>query len=705
MRKKLMYIFLFFICSFISFNKIVNAEEYYSELMPQSKAVTMVNIDKITLENFGVIKYVKIGTDQGTRFEIIGRFTNGFDSDVNVKLKYTFYDGAKNVLKEYNEDIIAYKDYGASYTKVVQANSDGYSIDDVKYYTLEVSVPMEVSIFDGADTGSYFYDNFHSEINVKLNNIYEVNEKFLGKFKGSVRAIDMDIPFRHKYKRADGANINKRAIISDISASDSYDEYIKKGLKVVTIGNAEQGETEKEFEFGYKYNVGKDKIKGNDEVFFYLVNNNQVEINNYTFKINLPQEFDKNNVSFVDGNGNIVDNIEYKVEDNSVIGKFTDVVKTESIYAIKILLPDNYFVNTTLNISNNTWIAFVLPVTFMVLTIVIRFMGKKEKNKKNNQVGLYLDEEVNSLEVGYVLNDGLKETEISSLVFYLANKGYISIESDRKGYVLTKVKEYDGNNKIEETLMKRLFNEKSSVTRKDLKENLLNIKEEIDKIFKYKKNKRFFIRSVFNYKLVFWLMILVIYFVVMNDLLFEYQPNLLLVNVIPGFIGLVIMLIPLTSKKYQLIEKILCVMVGVVLIVSPIMLTSYESFLQDNLYVAAYILGVVCIVSIAVTTSMMNRRTAYGNHIYNKIIDYKSYLVNVSEEEIKEAVKNNSNYFYDVLPYVLIMGMSDKFYEKFDKIELEQPSWYHVNKFNLEDFYTEVKNIYSDFYIALNKRI
>lgn len=679
MRKKLMYIFLFFICSFISFNKIVNAEEYYSELMPQSKAVTMVNIDKITLENFGVIKYVKIGTDQGTRFEIIGRFTNGFDSDVNVKLKYTFYDGAKNVLKEYNEDIIAYKDYGASYTKVVQANSDGYSIDDVKYYTLEVSVPMEVSIFDGADTGSYFYDNFHSEINVKLNNIYEVNEKFLGKFKGSVRAIDMDIPFRHKYKRADGANINKRAIISDISASDSYDEYIKKGLKVVTIGNAEQGETEKEFEFGYKYNVGKDKIKGNDEVFFYLVNNNQVEINNYTFKINLPQEFDKNNVSFVDGNGNIVDNIEYKVEDNSVIGKFTDVVKTESIYAIKILLPDNYFVNTTLNISNNTWIAFVLPVTFMVLTIVIRFMGKKEKNKKNNQVGLYLDEEVNSLEVGYVLNDGLKETEISSLVFYLANKGYISIESDRKGYVLTKVKEYDGNNKIEETLMKRLFNEKSSVTRKDLKENLLNIKEEIDKIFKYKKNKRFFIRSVFNYKLVFWLMILVIYFVVMNDLLFEYQPNLLLVNVIPGFIGLVIMLIPLTSKKYQLIEKILCVMVGVVLIVSPIMLTSYESFLQDNLYVAAYILGVVCIVSIAVTTSMMNRRTAYGNHIYNKIIDYKSYLVNVSEEEIKEAVKNNSNYFYDVLPYVLIMGMSDKFYEKFDKIELEQPSWYHVN--------------------------
>lgn len=137
MRKKLMYIFLFFICSFISFNKIVNAEEYYSELMPQSKAVTMVNIDKITLENFGVIKYVKIGTDQGTRFEIIGRFTNGFDSDVNVKLKYTFYDGAKNVLKEYNEDIIAYKDYGASYTKVVQANSDGYSIDDVKYYTLK----------------------------------------------------------------------------------------------------------------------------------------------------------------------------------------------------------------------------------------------------------------------------------------------------------------------------------------------------------------------------------------------------------------------------------------------------------------------------------------------------------------------------------------------------------------------------------------
>lgn len=702
--KKVVYIIIIML-SFISFGTIVNAAEYNSEMTPQSKSISDIEIDKIVLESFVITKYVKTGTNVGTRFELMARFKSGYDTDFTVNFKYALYDANKNLIKEYNQDVVVYKDYGASQSGVIYTNQEGFDIDIVKFYTISITVPEEARIFDGADTGSYFYENFNTEIDVRLNNIYNVKQSFNGRFKGAVRAVDVQIPYRHTYKRSDGTKINKRAVITDVKASDSYSHYVNEGKSVYTVGQAEPGILEKEFSFEYKYNVGRDKLKDNDEFVFYLVKDIPVEITDYAFKITMPEKFNKDNIYFVDGDGNIVDNIEYQVEDNVITGKFLDSIGADSEYAIKIILPNNYFVNTTLNISNVTWISFIIPIVFMVLTISLSFVSKRTKNNKHEHVGLYLDEAIDSLELGYILKGGLKETDISSLIFYLANKGYVNIEMEHGNYTINKVKDYDGKNKVQGILMKRLFSDSDSVTRKNLKERLKNIKEEIEKYYKYRKSKRFYIRPVLNYKLIFWLMIFAIYYLVMYDVLFEYQPNMLLINVITGFVGFIIMLVPLTSKKYQLIEKVLCMMVGVVLVVSPIILSTYQAFLQDNLYVAAYIIGVVCVISIGVTSSMMNRRTRYGNYLYRKISSYKSYLINVPVEEVKEMVDNNSNYFYDVLPYVLIMGMSDKFYEKFEHIELESPNWYKTNKFNLEDFYTEIKNIYSDFFIAINKRI
>lgn len=702
--KKAFIFGLFTMLSFVFFNNVVNAEEYVSELTPQNKAISGLSIDKVNLENFGIIKYVKSGTTIGSRYEIIGRFRTEYTENVDIKIKYTFYDINKNPIKEYEADVKIDKEYGASYTKIIYTDQEGFNIDNVKYYILEISTPMEAKIFDGKDTGTYFYEDYVTEVDVKKNNVYNVKESFKGKFKGSSRAVDVYLPFRHAYERNDGTKVNKRAIISDLKVSEDYSTAIEKGNNIITMGKADASKQEKDFAIEYNYNVGKDKLKGHDEFVFYLVKNNPIDINGYSFKITLPSEFNKDNVSVVDEAGNVADNVEFNVEENVITGHFKDMVQAETTYMIKVLLPDKYFGNTTLNISGNTWISFIIPVVFMVITIVVYVVSKRQKNSKNEHVGYYLDEDLDSLELGYVLKNGVKETDISSLAFCLANKGYIKIEFNKDGYKIIKLRDYDGSKKLEEILMNRLFNNKDSVTRKDLRENLKNIKEEIDKYFKYKKKKRFYILPFLNYKLIFWLMMLIIYIVIMNDLYFEYQPSDLTLNVVVGFIGFIIMLVPATSKKYQLIEKMLCIMAGIVLIVSPIILTSYQAFMQDSLYVAAYIIGIVCIVSIAVTSSMMNNRTSYGNYMFRKINSYKSYLVNMSDLEVNEALENNINYFYEVLPFALTMGMSDKFYDKFVGKKLTKPDWYEKNKFDLEDFYTEIKNVYSDFFIAIKNK-
>ena len=54
-----------------------------------------------------------------------------------------------------------------------------------------------------------------------------------------------------------------------------------------------------------------------------------------------------------------------------------------------------------------------------------------------------------------------------------------------------------------------------------------------------------------------------------------------------------------------------------------------------------------------------------------------------------------------MLPYALVLGISDKWCNKFKEKELKKPSWYICEKFNLDDFYSDVKNIYSDIFVSL----
>ena len=73
-----------------------------------------------------------------------------------------------------------------------------------------------------------------------------------------------------------------------------------------------------------------------------------------------------------------------------------------------------------------------------------------------------------------VIGAGLAGCEVS---FYLANKGYLKIEeteekgmfSKSKGFRITKIKEYDGNNESERIFFDGLFkSSKASVTASDL---------------------------------------------------------------------------------------------------------------------------------------------------------------------------------------------------------------------------------------------
>jgi hypothetical protein len=129
------------------------------------------------------------------------------------------------------------------------------------------------------------------------------------------------------------------------------------------------------------------------------------------------------------------------------------------------------------------------------------------------------------------------------------------------------------------------------------------------------------------------------------------------------------------------------------------------AFVEDSLKLSAYIVGLLCMIVIALIMNAMGNRTVYGNMMYNKINAYKQFLTTVDIKTVITEVRyNNRNLLYDVLPYAIVLGISDKWVDKFAGSNASKPKWYKCNTFKLDTFYQDVKDVYSDIYIALKSK-
>ena len=80
---------------------------------------------------------------------------------------------------------------------------------------------------------------------------------------------------------------------------------------------------------------------------------------------------------------------------------------------------------------------------------------------------------------------------------------------------------------------------------------------------------------------------------------------------------------------------------------------------------------------------------AYRNNPFSKLKGFKNFLETVEKEKLESLVMENPNYFYDILPYTYVLGVSDKWIKKFESISLQAPSWYDSsNAFDVSSFGT-----------------
>lgn len=487
---------------------------------------------------------------------------------------------------------------------------------------------------DNASYVPYFFTAYNVDINVNENNSFDITEHISTYFNEQRHGIFRTIPTRNQVKRTDGTSHSVKAKIKNIKASENCDVSIENGNYVLQIGDADTYvEGEHDYTIKYTYMLGEDQNNGFDELYYNIIGDGwDTYIQNVTFKITMPKEFDKSKLGFSIGNYGTVGtyDINYDVNDNIITGSVARTLQPNEAVTVRLELEDGYFYfNKTLY---NFKLALLVAVPALLFIIVIILWSKFGKDKKAVQtVEFYPPNGMSSADIAFWQSGLIANNEkLTPLLIELANDGYIQIEevetkSKKKSeFAITKLKDrYDKNDRAKEIFFNGLFKNgtRSKIYKSDLEDDFyltLNIIRELYN----KPEKR---HKVFEAK----------------------------------------------SLYMRILAWVLCALSVFAV------LFNFSNLFDSNLkYILTLVGIIICIISF-VFSFFIRKRTDEAVDILGKINGFKNFLETAEKDKLEALVNDDPTYFYNILPYAYVLGVSDKWMKKFESIAVEPPQWYY----------------------------
>lgn len=584
-----------------------------------------------------------------------------------------------------------------------------YAISDYDLVSLTPSKNDNYSSYD------YVIDKYDINIIVNENNTFDVTETIDTYFNVPKHGIFRTIPLKNTIKRLDGTTSTNRTQIKNVSVNAENSTSKEEGNYQIKIGSASETLTgEKEYIIKYTYNLGKDPVKDYDELYYNIIGNEwDTVIGNITFSITMPKSFDSSKLGFSAGRVGSTDSskIKYSVSGNTITGSYNGILWENEALTVRCELPEGYFVGAGLDINLLNYIVYLFPIIFLIIAILLWYKFGRD-DQVIETVEFYPPEGFNSLEVGFLYKGETVNQDVTSLLIYLANKGYIkiveteekSLFSKAKGFKIIKLKDYDGDNVNERLFLNGLFamrrlntssaensiNQNTTptleVTSADLYDKFYITMSNILLNINNKENKNKILEKSASSKAKFIIfMIIATYCLITIPPVLEYGESSLLVALLFPGIGFTVMFKMLLDPKLRNSSGNKLSYASVILFFLiwglgfgglPWAMMVLPALQQDSIYLIGYFVGIFCVLGMVVCLTYLPKRTSYGNEILGKIKGFKNFLETAEKDQLEAMVAKNPTYFYNILPYTYVLGVSDKWIKKFEVISMQAPTWY-----------------------------
>ncbi len=551
------------------------------------------------------------------------------------------------------------------------------------------AVPAGASAAGGFEITSYDVNAVVSE-----NNVYDVTEVINVHFDTPRHGIYRTIPVNTELTRetADGERITTRvpSSVRDVNI-DGWNYTIDGGGELVTIkiGSADKYVSgDQTYRISYKIGFGDDGAARFDEAYFNIIGTDwEAPIKKAAFSVTLPKPFDENSLGFNTGyyssTGYDPGVFKYEVSGNTITGEVLRELNPYEGVTMRLELPQGYFKVPDARIPD--WIAMGVMALLAVISVILFFKYGRD-DKPVETVEFYAPDGLNSAEVGYIIDGTVDNRDVVSLIVYWADKGYLSIKELSKGkFELTKLKDLEpGAKAFERHMFDGLFKDGPSVTTTELTNKFYKTFESTKSMVKmsFASHKR----EVFTQKsmrVMPWITFLsclpvIIALIMAFSRRGEGYMFGLLAGIPLGFGLLIPQYIIINLMRawrgvksaglklfFALIFWALCAFLLVVITLG----NSYEKAMPFAAIAASGIIGLCAV--------FIRKRTPQGVEWAGKIMGLRNFIATAESERLQTLVNENPSYFYNVLPYAYVLGITDLWIRNFEGIVLQPPQWYY----------------------------
>ena len=546
---------------------------------------------------------------------------------------------------------------------------------------------MVLTMWFTAATGAFAYitDSYDIDVVVNEDNSYLFVETIKVNYDSPRHGIYRYIPMTDM----DGNTVMK---IDSTWVDDwDYETYEEDSCMVFKIGSGDDTVTGPQtFSLGYRMRMYDDMDTSGDLLYIDLLPTDwETAIKASTITVKLPKPVDEESIElYASGYGSdeIVDNVFWGYDEASSTVTVEGRRLEQGVgVTMMINLPEGYWVGQ----MNREWMKPVsmglLIAAAVILALLWLLFGHDKKIVPT--VEFYPPEGLTPAEVGLVIDGTADKKDLVSMIIYYGEKGYLSIEQyDKKKFRLAKLRDIDPEEKMfAKTLFNGLFENGDVVNLDDLGEEFgdayLTAYESLSGLYNKKKNRQITMKSqVFA---VLGMVLIGLAGVLPALFAIEYSGSdgmLYVVGAIAAAIVAVLLTVALfvmDTKKYTM-KKAGRIAGGSIVWIIDIAVAALGGFCLGSAFGSAA-LGVVFVPCILVSqffTVNMLQRTDRSVKLMGKILGLKNFIEAAELDRINALAEENPSYYYDVLPYAFVMGLTDKWAKNFENIRIVTPDWY-----------------------------
>ena len=566
-----------------------------------------------------------------------------------------------------------------------------------------------LSISAKANLGGYHYSSIHVEAVVNSDNSWDITETEDVIFDESRHGVYRYIPY---YFTVGPSRIGSKIQCKKYECKidnvyvDGWNyitEYENDNL-VIRIGDADRYVTgSQKYVIHYKLTFPEDRIPDADFIYINILGADMPELIdefsfNITFHKKLPEDAAETLKSFSGkyGNGGNAIPTEIAVEGNRIYGHAKAVPANNAITLFLPLeqgfFPDAVPTNKLLHyISLGVTLLLIIYLLFRALTIRSPHITKS--------IEFYPPEGICSAEIGTIIDGSVDLVDVTSLIPWLAGKGYIRIEEkDDGGTFMSAIGLGRRKTKLQLTKIKDLPEDAPTYQKKFMnsllfsKANIIRLDEIGERPTEYQAVTST-LRDVFtgDRKLtktngnLYWYLLLIISstFTLGTNYAYsslEFQELFMtgLIWAVPFFVGWSscsnLQNQKAITSPWKLYGK--CILRAGVM--AALCWFYIDVFVESEALMTKpfiWALWIACFITNELSYKFKSD-TPYRADLMGRILGFREFIETAEKPRLEQLQHDDPQYFYKILPYAMVFELTDKWASLFKGINVERPEWY-----------------------------